>query len=231
MNKSNHVLVVDKLIKSYDNGLVKALSGITLRIDEGEIVSIMGPSGCGKSTLLNLLGALDTPDSGEIIFHGSKIADQKPLTRWRAQNIGFIFQFHHLIPALTLIENVEMQLIPLGISKNVRIKKATSLLAALGLNGRNDFLPLHTSGGERQRAAIARALVHRPKLVLADEPTGNLDTATGNQAMGHLISQCRQLGATAIIATHNPEIADLADRTIWMRNGKIEDQVDGGHRN
>lgn len=223
MNNANQMIILDDVKKTYDNGLVVALAGVSFSIQAGEIVSITGPSGCGKSTLLNLIGSLDRPTSGEIFYQNRRIKDHKPLNRFRAKNIGFIFQFHHLIPTMTLLENVEIQMIPLGIPQKIRTQKATSILSALGLNGRKNFLPVRTSGGERQRAAIARALVHEPRLILADEPTGNLDTDNGDQAINHIISLCRQIGTTAIIATHNPDVASRADRSIRMKNGKIEE--------
>lgn len=222
MNKAKQMIVINNLKKTYDNRLIVALDGVNLSIHEGEIVSITGPSGCGKSTLLNLIGALDRPSSGEIFFQDERIDDLKPLNRFRARNVGFVFQFHHLIPTMTLLENVEMQMIPLGIPRKIRAYKANSILSALGLNGRKDFLPVHTSGGERQRAAIARALVHDPKLILADEPTGNLDSDTSDMVADHLIFHCRKMGATAIIATHNPDVASRADRSIRMKNGMIQ---------
>ena len=222
MNKTKQMIVINHLKKTYDNELIVALAGVNLSIHEGEIVSITGPSGCGKSTLLNLIGTLDRPSSGEIFFQDERIENLKPLNRFRVRNIGFVFQFHHLIPTMTLLENVEMQMIPLGIPKKIRRHKANSILTALGLKERKDFLPVRTSGGERQRAAIARALVHDPKLILADEPTGNLDSETGDMVADYLISHCRRIGATAIIATHNPDIASRTDRSIRMKNGEIQ---------
>lgn len=207
--------------KHYEQGLVTALSGVSFEIARGEIVALTGPSGCGKSTLLNLLGTLDQPTSGEILFDGRNILDCRPLHAFRARHVGFVFQFHHLIPTLSLAENVEAATAPLSLPGGMGRRKAEALLKALGLASRADFLPTRVSGGERQRAAIARALVNDPTLILADEPTGNLDAASGESVMGILTGHCRKGGATLIVATHNPEIARKADRVLRLRDGVL----------
>lgn len=215
------LLTVENLHKTYDNGRAVALSGVTMGVATGEVLAIMGPSGSGKSTLLNLLGTLDRPTRGEIRFGERDLFTHLPLHRFRSRNIGFIFQFHHLIPSLTLLENVELALIPWRISAEERRARATKALEQMKLVHRQSFLPPATSGGERQRAAIARALVHHPRLVLADEPTGHLDTENGEMVMNLLMRNCREKGTTIVIATHDPEVAALADRRLFMRNGKI----------
>jgi ABC-type lipoprotein export system ATPase subunit len=212
---------IKNVFKTYDNGMVKALSGLSMTVGENEIVAVMGPSGSGKSTLLSLMGTLDRPTAGQILYKDRELFSHLPLHRFRSRNIGFIFQFHHLLPSLTLLENVELPLIPFGISAAERRSRAGSLLEQMGLASRQSFLPPKTSGGERQRAAIARALVHKPEVILADEPTGNLDTETGEMVMNLFIAKCRERGSTAVIATHNPEVAAMADRQLFMRNGCV----------
>jgi putative ABC transport system ATP-binding protein len=215
------IFSVKDLFKAYDNGLVKALSGLSMNVEENEIVAVMGPSGSGKSTLLCLMGTLDRPTSGQILYKGRELFSHLPLHRFRSSNIGFVFQFHHLLPSLTLLENVELPLVPSGIPAAERRSRATALMEQMDLTSRQSFLPAKTSGGERQRAAIARALIHRPEVVLADEPTGNLDTETGEMVMNLLIEKCRERETTAVIATHNPEVAAMADRQLFLRNGSV----------
>jgi putative ABC transport system ATP-binding protein len=214
-------LVLENVTKSYDGGLVDALKGISLAVAAGEVVAIMGHSGCGKSTLLNLIGALDRPTSGSVRFQGREVGEHAPLHRFRATHIGFVFQFHHLLPHLTLLENVEMPMYLLPLSRGDRRRKAQALLDAVGLSHRARFRPTRVSGGERQRAAVARALVNAPSLVLADEPTGNLDTDTGNALVDFMIHYCGERRVTLMIATHNGEIAAKGDRVIHMQNGAI----------
>ena len=215
------LLDIENVKKTYDRGRVNALSGTYLTVEEGEIVAIMGPSGSGKSTLLNLMGTLDRPTCGRILFNGRDIYSHRPLHHFRSRNIGFIFQFHHLLPSLTLLENVELAMIPTGLSASKRRLRAGGLLEQMGLGARQTFLPTQTSGGERQRAAIARALVHQPKLILADEPTGHLDTENSERVMDLLIAKCRERGSTVVVATHDPDVADMADRRMYMRNGRL----------
>ncbi len=213
---------VENLIKHYDKGLVRALNGLSFEVAKGEIVAVMGPSGCGKSTLLNLIGALDSPTDGEIRIDGKKILDYKPFDRFRREMVGFVFQFHHLIPSLTLRENVELPMVSLPVSKKARRNKALEILRIMGLAERLNFLPTRVSGGERQRAAIARAIVNNPRMILADEPTGSVDTETGRRILDFLLKQCRDQGTTMLLATHNEEIAAGTDRIIHIKNGLID---------
>jgi putative ABC transport system ATP-binding protein len=214
-------LSIANLSKTYEHGRVQALRSVTLTVAQGEMVVLTGPSGCGKTTLLNLIGTLDRPTSGTIRLGGQDIVHQHLSYLFRAQTVGFVFQFHHLIATMTVIENVETPMVALGIAKKERRRRAYELLERTGLTHRANFFPSHISGGERQRAAVARAIVNRPQLLLADEPTGNLDTATGN-ALLDLLSDCRnQHGTTLLIATHNLEIASRGDRCISMRDGII----------
>jgi len=216
------MIIVDDLKKDYDGGLVQALRGVSLEIGKGEAVSVMGPSGCGKSTLLNLIGALDLPTAGEIRIDGRPLMDYRPFDSFRAKMIGFVFQFHHLIPNLTLLENVELPMYSFPIPKGERRKKAIRLLDEMGLEDRRHFLPTRVSGGERQRAAIARAIINDPSIILADEPTGSVDTFIGNQIIEFLLGLCREKRTTMIVATHNHELAARTDRIIRLRNGLIE---------
>ena len=216
------MISVENLKKDYDDGLVQALRGVSLEIAKGEIVSVMGPSGCGKSTLLSLIGALDLPTAGEIRVDGRLLTDYRPFDSFRAKTIGFIFQFHHLIPNLTLLENVELPQYSLSIPKRTRRERAVHLLEEMGLQDRMHFLPTHVSGGERQRAAIARAIINDPAIILADEPTGSVDTFIGNQIIDFLLDLCEEKRITMIVATHNHELASRTERIIRLRNGQVE---------
>ena len=216
------MILVKDLKKYYDYGLVKALNGVTFAIEKGEIVSIMGPSGCGKTTLLNLLGTLDLPTEGDIMIDGKNIMDYRPFAAFRAGNIGFIFQFHHLIPNLSLLENVELPMFTTSAPKKLRRDKTIYLLKEMGLEERMNFFPTRVSGGERQLTAIARAIINDPQIILADEPTGNVDTTNGNRIMDFLVSMCDKKKITMIVATHNHEIAAKTKRIIKIRNGLIE---------
>lgn len=209
------------ITKTYEKGLVKALDKISIEIKQNEIIAITGPSGCGKSTLLNIIGAMDIQDNGEIFYKGRNLSEYKPFEKFRAENIGFVFQFHHLIPTMTLLENIESPMLSLAIPKKQRRQKAMSLLSDIGLMHRANFFPTKVSGGERQRTAIARALANDPEIILADEPTGNLDSETGEKVIEFLLDICKNKGKILIIATHNPEVALKADRIITMRDGKI----------
>ncbi len=214
-------LKVDRLSKLYPRDNIEALKGVTFSVSEGEVVAIMGPSGCGKSTLLNMIGALDRPTSGDITINGRLIREYGPTHLFRARMIGFVFQFHHMVSGMTLAENVAAPLVAQGIGKHERMKRAMELLENVGLEHRAHFLPSRVSGGERQRAAVARSLVATPKIILADEPTGNLDSFAGEAVFQLMLTHSRDKGATVIIATHNAEIASLCDRTITMRDGCI----------
>ena len=216
------MIAVNNVKKQYEKGLVQALNGISFKIEEGRIVSIMGPSGCGKSTLLKILGALDFPTEGEVLIAGKNIREHRPLNEFRRRYIGFVFQFHHLIPSMSLLENVEIPLMPTAMSRRLRRERAAYLLEQMGLADRMKFLPTRVSGGERQRTAIARAMVNDPKIILADEPTGNIDTMTGDRIMDFLLTTCREKRITLIMATHNREIADRTESRIHLRNGLLE---------
>ena len=203
---------------------VKALDRINLEIDQGEFVALVGPSGSGKSTLLNLLGGLDRPSSGELNMQGLGLQDatEIELTAHRRHNVGFIFQSFNLLPTLTALENVALPLMLSGVSLTERNKHAAELLKRVGLEHRLNHRPTELSGGEQQRAAIARALINNPQLILADEPTGNLDSSTGNEVMQLLRKLNTESGVTLIVVTHDPEVAAFADRIVYLRDGGIE---------
>ncbi|MCA9509265.1 MAG: ABC transporter ATP-binding protein [Myxococcales bacterium] len=211
--------------KVYDVGTapVRALRGIDLEIESGESVVVMGPSGSGKTTLLEILGCLSTPSSGRYELAGEPVESYSAdaLARVRGEQIGFVFQSFNLLPRSTLVENVEL---PLGYRRVPRRERRARALAALervGLAHRADHLPGAVSGGERQRAAVARALVNRPSLVLADEPTGNLDTRTGEEILA-LLAEIHGEGNTVVVVTHDPRIGEAAARRLWIRDGRIE---------
>lgn len=202
-----------------------ALNSVSFNLNRGTMLSIMGPSGCGKSTLLNLIGALDRPSAGEILIKGKNLKDYHPMHNFRARYIGFVFQFHHLLPHLTLMENVEMPMYALSVSRKHRREKARALLDEMGLTHRMNFFPNCVSGGERQRSAVARAFANDPLIVLADEPTGNLAKVSGEKTAQSMIDLGSKLNTTIITATHNREIASMADRITYLRNGEIENRV------
>lgn len=217
------VLETHEVKKYYKMGnvTVKALRGISLKIKQGEFVSIIGPSGSGKSTLLNLLGCLDRPTEGSVMLDGTDVSrmNEGQLTNMRCKKIGYVFQKFYLLPFLTALENVELQARLAGI-KDSR-KNAEQALRLVGLEQRMGHMPKELSGGEQQRVAIARALVKSPRLLLADEPTGNLDTATGNEVMDSL-KKLNKRGMTVLMVTHNPELSAQTDRIIKVKDGLIE---------
>lgn len=216
------IIVVRDLVKIYKEGVeVRALNGLTMTVGRGEFVAIMGPSGSGKSTLLNILGALDRPTSGEVWVNGQNLAQIRDLDAFRARTVGFVFQMHNLIPTLTARENVEVPMMGQPISRRERRRRAEELLELVGLRDRMNHLPNQMSGGERQRVAIARALANRPAILLADEPTGNLDSHSGAQIIALMRDLNRNLGTTVIVVTHNPLVARQADRILLMRDGRI----------
>ncbi len=208
--------------KSYDRRLTQALSNISLSVESGQIIGLMGPSGSGKSTLLNIVSTMDQPTSGDVKVNGRHLQQMKPWSLFRARHIGFIFQFHYLLPQLTLQENVEIPMVVIEKSRKVRSSKAKHLLQKVDLFHKRHAFANRISGGERQRTAIARSLANSPKLILADEPTGNVDTDTGMKIMTFVIEYCREHATTMIVATHNHEIAQLTDRTIYLKNGQID---------
>ncbi len=202
---------------------VQALRGVNLRIKEGEFVAIMGPSGSGKSTLLYLIGCLDKPTNGKVVIDGVDVSkmSERQLTEVRRNAIGFIFQQYYLIPTLTALENVELPMVFKGISKNEREKRAIELLNFVNLADKKDRKPNELSGGEQQRVAIARALANNPKILLCDEPTGNLDTKSGEQIMDLIKFFNKERGVTVILVTHNPSLKRYADRVLNIRDGKL----------
>lgn len=214
-----------RLTKTYGSGetIVRALDDVTLTIQAGEFVAIMGPSGCGKSTLLNMLGALDQPTQGEIWVADENLAHLKNVDKFRAQTIGFIFQLHNLLPTLTALENVEVPMIGQGSSAKERLARARHLLALVGLVERGNHLPSQLSGGQRQRVAVARALANQPKLLLADEPTGALDSQSGAEILTLLAELNQTQGTTIAVVTHDRQVAQSTQRILRMKDGRVID--------
>lgn len=221
----NPIISVKSLKKTYIMGTEKvhALKSITLDIKKNEYVALMGPSGSGKSTLMNLLGCLDTPTSGDYVLNGTNVSmmDDGDLAEARNKEIGFVFQTFNLLPRLSSLDNVALPLVYAGFSKSERSDKAADSLEAVGLGDRMDHKPNELSGGQRQRVAIARALVNNPAIILADEPTGNLDTKTSIEIM-EIFEKLHQAGNTIIVVTHEPDIAQHAHRIIRLRDGLVE---------
>ena len=222
---SDAVIQFRDIRREYDMGgeLVRALAGVTLTIRRNEYVAIMGPSGSGKSTLMNLIGCLDTPTEGEYWLNGQEVSrmTDDALARVRNKEIGFVFQTFNLLPRATALQNVELPLVYAGLSARLRRRSAEEALNRVGLADRMDHRPNELSGGQRQRVAIARALVNRPSILLADEPTGNLDSATSEEIMrvfGHLYAQ----GQTIVMVTHEADIAAHAERVVLLRDGQVE---------
>jgi len=213
------------LVKIYRLGKVSipALRGISFNVTRGEFLAVMGPSGSGKTTLLNLIGTIDKPTSGRISIDGKDITtlSEGELTKLRRHKIGFIFQFYNLIPPLTALENVELPMLTAGISRKDASKRAFQLLETVGLAERVGHLPDELSGGEQQRVAIARALANKPSVILADEPTGDLDTKTGMEIVQILYDTSKKENATVIVVTHDPMITEEADRILQVRDGQI----------
>jgi putative ABC transport system ATP-binding protein len=220
------VVQARELTREYSFGkeIVHALSGVTFDVSAGDYVAIVGPSGCGKSTLLNLLGAIDRPTRGSVVINGTDVArmNDRDATSFRLRNIGFVFQRFYLMPTLSGRENVELPMAEAGASKSDRIARAKELLAYVGLAHRERHRPSELSGGEQQRVAIARALSNHPAILLADEPTGELDARTGAEIIG-LFGRLNRDGTTLIVVTHDEELASAASRKIHMRDGLIVD--------
>jgi putative ABC transport system ATP-binding protein len=205
-------------------GMVQAVRGVSLDVRQGEYVAIVGPSGCGKSTFLNLLGAIDAPSSGTLTIAGQRVSglSDREATLFRLRNIGFVFQRFYLMGVLTALENVELPMAEAGLGKEPRRTRARELLEYVGLGGRVDHRPTELSGGEQQRVAIARALANRPALLLADEPTGELDAKTGAEVIS-LFERLNRDGTTLIVVTHDEDLASAAKRVVHMRDGVIVD--------
>ncbi len=222
-NVKREVIVETRdLVKVYGDGTeVRALDGVNLRVAQGEFVSVMGPSGSGKSTLLNMIGALDRPTGGQALVNGMDLATVRDLDTFRARTVGFIFQLHNLIPTLTARENVEVPMMGQPISRRKRHRRAEELLDLVGLADRMDHLPNQLSGGQRQRVAIARALANEPAIVLADEPTGDLDSESGAGVIALMQRLNHELSTTFIVVTHDPAVARQTDRILIMRDGRI----------
>jgi putative ABC transport system ATP-binding protein len=214
------------LSRRYNMGdaFVDALRSVDLQVCRGEFVALVGPSGSGKSTVLNLIGGLDRPTNGQVWFNGIELgsSDERTLTRHRRQHVGFVFQSFNLLPRLTAEENVALPLMFTGVPEKERLSRARTLLRRVGLGARLTHRPTQLSGGEQQRVAVARALVGQPLLLLADEPTGNLDTATGAGIMALLRELNQEQSLTLLVVTHDPEVAAFADRVIRLRDGKVK---------
>ncbi len=216
------MISVDGIVKSYDR--LRVLDGVTFDIIDGEVLSIVGPSGAGKTTLLQIIGSLDTADSGKVSYDGVQLSSLSgsALDRFRNRNIGFVFQFHQLLPEFTLLENVAMPALIGGDPSREANSRAKELLDYLGLGGRLEHKPAQLSGGERQRAAVARALVNRPRVVLADEPSGSLDTQNRRELHQLFFDMRRDMGQTFVIVTHDMELAQGCDRIVGLRDGRVE---------
>ena len=212
---------VSGVVKTYEEGRIRALDGIDLHVAAGEYLALVGPSGSGKSTLLHLVAALDRPDEGSIVVAGHDLAHERDLSHYRARHVGMVFQLHNLLPTLTACENVQMPMFEVGLRPAERERRALRLLELVGLLERGGNRPTQLSGGERQRVAIARALANDPSVILADEPTGSLDSRSGLQVMELLESVCRDHDSTLILVTHAPDLALRADRIVPMLDGRV----------
>ncbi len=228
METKTPVIEIDHLKRSYQMGdqTVQALRDVSLTIYKNEYVALMGPSGSGKSTLMNMLGCLDTPSSGTYILNGKNVSSltDDELAEIRNKEIGFVFQTFNLIPRLSALDNVALPLVYAGISKSKRHEKALHVLESVGLGTRVDHKPNELSGGQRQRVAVARALVNDPSIILADEPTGNLDSKTSIEIMG-LFEEIHRQGNTVILVTHEPDIAQHAHRIVRIKDGVVESDI------
>ena len=225
------VVRAEHLGKTYPDGRVNALIDVSLEIPAGQYVAIMGPSGSGKSTMLNLLGALDRPSQGEIYFEGKPLSTMRDLDQFRAHRIGFVFQSFYLLPTLTAIENIQVPMFESKLPARARTAKALELLDSVGLSHRANHLPAYLSVGERQRVAIARALANEPMLMLADEPTGNLDSHKAAEILDLFDQLHQERGVSLIVVTHSEEVAERAERVIRLRDGRVvEDRVGTVHQ-
>ncbi len=228
IKSSANIIVTDQLRRTYTMGAetIHALQSVTLAVDRNEYVALMGPSGSGKSTLMNLLGCLDTPSAGTYSLNGQRVdrMSDGELAQVRNKEIGFVFQTFNLMPRLSALDNVALPLVYAGESRRVRTERAASVLEAVGLGDRMHHKPNELSGGQRQRVAVARALVNDPAIILADEPTGNLDTKTSIEIMA-LFDEIHARGNTVVVVTHEPDIAEYAHRVVRMRDGLVESDV------
>jgi ABC-type lipoprotein export system ATPase subunit len=227
LDRQDLIIETRNVTRIYGDGeAIHALDGVNLRVRRGEFLAVMGPSGSGKSTLLNVIGALDRPTAGQIFVDGQDLAQIRNLDRFRARTVGFIFQLHNLLPTLTALENVEVPMVG-HLGPRARRKRAKELLEVVGLPDRMRHLPNQLSGGQRQRVAVARALANNPPLVLADEPTGSLDTTSGQDLLELLRKLNRTQGTTFVLVTHDPAVARQTRRVIVMADGRIvrEDQI------
>ena len=215
-------VVVEHVRKTFEGGRIRALDDVSFRLVPGEFVALTGPSGGGKSTLLNLIGLLDRPDAGSIVVGGQDLRRLEDESEYRAATVGFVFQFHNLIPTLSALENVQIPLLGRGGSRVEREARAQELLADVGVSSRADAWPPTLSGGERQRVAIARALANAPRLLLADEPTGSLDSETGRQIVRLLERLREQHRMTTLLVTNDSALAEEADRVLRIRDGRVE---------
>jgi ABC-type lipoprotein export system ATPase subunit len=219
---NDNIVEIKNLRKGFDKGKITALNGIDLNIKKGEFVSIIGPSGSGKSTLLNMIGALDRPDEGTVMVAGYDLQGKSDLSQFRSREIGFIFQLHNLIPNLSVVENVEIPMFESGLSGRQMREKALKLLDYMNLSDKTSRKPTELSGGERQRVAIARSLANDPSIILADEPTGSLDSKNGDMILNLLKDLHDKEQVTLIMVTHDLKVAALAERTIEVLDGKIK---------
>ena len=223
----NEILALDGIGKSYNRGRmseVQVLDGASLRLARSEVVALVAPSGAGKSTLLHIAGLLDTADAGQVVLDGMDMTrlDDATRTAARRQDVGFIYQFHHLLPEFTALENIVLPQLANGVAWRDAVQRAQELLERVGVGARADHRPAALSGGEQQRVAFCRALANGPKLLLADEPTGNLDPETSDQVFGVLMEVVRETGLSALIATHNPGLAARMDRTLRLAGKRLE---------
>jgi putative ABC transport system ATP-binding protein len=220
MSEPSLAIEAVELVKTYEEGRIKALNGMSIAVSEQEMVAVVGPSGCGKSTLLHLIAALDRPDSGSIHVAQHDLTRERDLGHYRARHIGLVFQLHNLLPTLTASENVQVPMFELGISARERRRKAERLLGLVGLEGKDTMRPTELSGGERQRVAVARALANEPPILLADEPTGSLDSEAGRRILDLIETLRRERGLTVVIVTHDAGVAGRADRIVRMLDGR-----------
>jgi putative ABC transport system ATP-binding protein len=218
---------LSKVYRLKSAGEVKAVNDVNLKVREGEFLTVLGPSGSGKTTLLNLLGGLDKPTAGEVRIDGLELSrlSERDLVRVRRETVGFVFQAFNLIPTLTAIENVEAALAPTGIPRSKSLERSSYLLEFVGLGQRMHHLPAELSAGEQQRVAIARAFANEPKIILLDEPTGNLDTATGREIMEICHRTSKEHGQTVVAVTHARYVREYTDRLLYMRDGKLYTQI------